>query len=60
MKNTKDKQVKPAQPVPAPSNKKQGEGQSKNKNPRQEDRSSIDKEIAKRTAENRTPHGENL
>jgi hypothetical protein len=59
MKN-KDKHQQPAKPSSPPSNSKQNDPQITNKNPRKEDRGSIDKEIDKRTAENRTPKGENL
>jgi hypothetical protein len=58
MKHNK-KEEKPSKPSSSPANRKQDDPQIKN-NPRQEDRSSIDKEIDKRTAENRTPKGENL
>jgi hypothetical protein len=56
----KNKKEQPSKPSASPGNKKQNDPQITNKNPRQEDRSSIDKEIDKRTAENRTPKGENL
>jgi hypothetical protein len=59
MKN-KDKQQQPSKPSSAPSNSKQNDPQITNKNPRQEERGSIEREIDKRTAENRTPKGENL
>lgn len=57
MKN-KQKEEQPKKPSSFPSN--QNDPQITNKEPRKEDRSSIDKEIDKRTAENRTPKGENL
>lgn len=49
-----------AKPQPGPSNQKREQATRKEEGPRQKNEQSIDKEIEKRTQENRTPKGENL
>jgi hypothetical protein len=59
MKN-EHKSPSQATPKPSPSNQKREQATRKDEGPRQKNEQSIDKEIEKRTQENRTPKGENL
>ena len=59
MKN-EHKSPSQAKPQTGPSNQKREQATRKDEGPRQKNEQSIDKEIEKRTQENRTPKGENL